>query len=289
MRPRIIIIDLDGTLLDPAGAVPEAHQAAVSMAREQGLEIVVATGRNWTESRPALAAIEADGVMIAAGGAMLCDARSGDTLHRSALPADLVRSVTDCLLRHGHLVHLLQDHSEAGLDYVMVGSSPPDPATAWWLDAHDVSVEWIDEPGARAFEHTVRVGTVGDEASLQSAVLELEASHGDRVMLQHWPAVVESKATGQPVHLLEVFNAGVDKWTMVEHLLGQRSITPAEVVAIGDGLNDVRMIGEAGRGIAMGQGDSRVHAVSDHVVGCNSSGGVAEAIELTLSFLVGNG
>ncbi len=289
MNPRMIVIDLDGTLLDPGGMVPEAHRSAISRARDNGLEVVVATGRNWSESRPALAAIEADGVMIGAGGAMLCDARSGGTLLRSALPSELVRSITDCLLRHGHLVHLLQDHSHEGRDYIMVGTKDPDPATTWWLEAHDVSVERIDEPGPRAFEHTVRVGTVGDEESLQAAVVELEESMGSEVMLQHWPAVVESRATGQPVHLLEVFNAGVDKWTMVEHLLQQRSITPAEVVAIGDGLNDVRMIGEAGHGIAMAQGDPRVHAVADHVVGCNSSGGVAEAIDLALSFLVEDG
>ena len=106
----MIVIDLDGTLLDPAGRVPPAHRQAVQRARAAGLEIVVATGRNWPESREALRAIDCDGVMIAAGGALLCSAKGGETLSRRVLPASIVRSLTDCLLRHGHLAHLLQDH-----------------------------------------------------------------------------------------------------------------------------------------------------------------------------------
>ena len=289
MRPRLIVIDLDGTLLDPEGTVPDVNRSAVHRARSEGIDVIVATGRNWAESRPALEAIGADGVMIGAGGAMLCDAASGRTIRRSALSPELVGTITDCLMRHGHLVHLLQDHHAAGLDYIMVGTKEPEPATSWWIRKHQVSVRFIDEPDPDALEHTVRVGTVGSEASLRPAVEELEATVGKEMMLQHWPAVIESAATGMPVHLLEVFNAGVDKWMMIEHLLSERSIDPAEVVTIGDGLNDVRMVERAGHGIAMGQGDPRVHAVADHVVAGNDGGGVAEAIDLALGMLEGGG
>ena len=84
MIPRMIVIDLDGTLLDPHGRVPESHRVAVERARAQGVEVIVATGRNWTESRHALEEIGAEGVMIGAGGAILSGATDGRTLDRSS-------------------------------------------------------------------------------------------------------------------------------------------------------------------------------------------------------------
>lgn len=281
----MIVIDLDGTLLDPAGQVPPAHRQAVHRARAAGLEIVVATGRNWPESREALQAIGSDGVMIAAGGAMLCTAAGGETLSRRVLPESIVRSLTDCLLRHGHLAHLLQDHDRSDVDYIMVGDREPDPATSWWLRAHDLRVRQVTELGDQNLEHTVRVGTVGTETTLLPAIESLRSDLGDSIHLQHWPAVVESQATGQPVHLLEVFCPGVDKWTMIQTILEQRSIEAAQVIAIGDGLNDIGMVREAGQGIAMGQADPRVREVADHIVGCNATQGVAEAIDRVLARL----
>ena len=282
MIPRMIVIDLDGTLLDPDGRVPESHRLAVHRAREQGAEVIVATGRNWTESRLILREIGAEGVMIGAGGAILSDARDGRTLDRETIPSELVRALTGCLLRHGHLAHLLQDHAASGVDYLMVGTSKPDPATAWWLDRHDVAVEHLPVLSEESLEHTIRVGTVAGPDVMTAVVSEMEAEFGDLVCLQHWPAVVESAAIARATHLLEVFNVGVDKWSMIEKLMSSRSIGPESVVAIGDGLNDVTMVRSAGRGIAMGQADSRVRAVADHVVACNATGGCAEAIDSVL-------
>ena len=72
---------------------------------------------------------------------------------------------------------------------------------------------------------------------------------------------------------------------MIQTILEDRSIEASQVVAIGDGLNDIAMVREAGQGIAMGQSDPRVRAVADHVVGCNASDGVAEAVDLVLAQL----
>lgn len=282
MNPRMIVIDLDGTLLDPHGKVPEPHRLAVRQARSEGIEIVIATGRNWSESRHALHEIGADGVMIGAGGAILTGATDGRTLDRCTIPGELVRAITECLLRHGHLAHLLQDTDASGIDYLMVGESTPDPATSWWIERHDLMVERVPVLSTELLEHTIRVGTVASSDVLEGAVAELERELGDGVLLQHWPAVVESEVVGRTTHLLEVFNVGVDKWTMLEKLLSRRSIDPENVVAIGDGLNDIAMVRCAGRGIAMGQADPRVQAVADHVVSCNATGGLAEAIRSVL-------
>ena len=200
MKPRLIVIDLDGTLLDRAGRVPDAHREAIGEARKHGLEVVIATGRNWAESFDALRSIDDDGVMICAGGAMLCGSRLGEVVRVRTLPADRVGDMAERIVSHGHLAHLLQDHGRSDVDYIMVGRSEPDPATTWWLREHDVRTRFVDDLDGIDLSTTMRVGTVGTSSTLHAAVDEVRSAWGEEITLQHWPAVVESAATGTTTH-----------------------------------------------------------------------------------------
>jgi HAD superfamily hydrolase (TIGR01484 family) len=281
MSTRLLAIDLDGTLLTRDG-VSRKDREAIERARAAGIEIVVATGRAWSESLEALRAINARGVMIAAGGAILHDAESGRTLERSIVYPEVIESVTRSLRRHGHVVHLLQDAPRAGCDYWMIGSDPVSEATRWWFERHGVDARWVETVDqVDSLENTVRVGTTALGSELAHVVAEIQEDLGDRVMLQSWSAVVESEISGGSVHLLEAFDPTVDKWTMLSSLAHRRGIPIDAVAAIGDGLNDVGMIRGAGIGIAMEGSDERVVAVSNRRTGPLGSG-VGDAINRIL-------
>lgn len=279
--PRLIAIDLDGTLLTRRG-VSDHDRGAILRARKAGVEVVVATGRAWLESREALEVIGDDGVMIGAGGALLHEASSGRTIDRSTVHPEVVTAIAASLRDHGHVVHLLQDRTACGFDYWMVGWDRLHEATRWWFDRHDVVARWAGRfDQVDDLSHTVRVGTTASGADLEAIAEELRRDLGERVMLQSWPAVVESEATGETIHLLEAFDPTVDKWTMLARLAADRGIAREDVVAIGDGLNDVAMIREAGVGIAMGGADPRVRAVADAETGPPGRG-VGDAIHALL-------
>ena len=70
-RYRMIVIDLDGTLLSPSGQVTPRVRAAVHRALGAGLLICFATGRNWTESRDVLEALNYYPTAVFVGGAMV--------------------------------------------------------------------------------------------------------------------------------------------------------------------------------------------------------------------------
>ena len=180
MTPRLIAIDLDGTLLGPEG-VSSHDQEAVRMARKAGIEVIVATGRAWLESQDALAAIGPESVMIGAGGALLHDAADGRTLDRAVVHPDVLVKVASSLLSHGHVVHLLQDPEAAGFDYWMVGWSPLHEATRWWFEKHRVRARWVaglDQ--IESFDHTVRIGTTSAGEHLEPIAIRRTLRHPTR-------------------------------------------------------------------------------------------------------------
>lgn len=282
-RPRLLVVDLDGTLLNRAGVVSPGNIDAVRRARAAGIEVVVATGRSWLESRAALAAIDHDGVFIGAGGAVLHESRTGRILQRRTVDVDLVESIAESIMRHGHLAHMLQDPNETGADYVLVGDAALDAASEWWFRVHPLEVRrYPTVAAARPIGATIRVGTVAVGAELSEVARFLRAELGERIMLQHWPALTEHEVTGSATHLLECFAPETNKWTMTQTICAARGIRPQEVAAVGDGLNDLALIGNAGFGIAMANADDRVTQVAKARVGHHDADGFAEAVELLL-------
>lgn len=248
------------------------------------MQVIIATGRALSESRPALSAIQHKGLVVAAGGSLLCDAASGCTLDRRVLAPDVVMEVAGSLIDAGHKVLILKDAHATGYDYLAVGDGEFDPASTWWFNSLGVEVRHIES--LREDSHpsdTVRTAAVACDAKLGPIATRLKETVGDRCCLHHWPAVTESLATGSSTHLLEVFTSNVNKWTMIQSLCEDRAIDPRRVAAIGDGLNDVELVQNAGLGIAMGNSIPMVLEGAKQVTDDQDRDGVAMAIARILT------
>ena len=280
MRPSLIVTDLDGTLLDPGGALSTGNQMAVRELAAHGIPFILATGRTYYECNFVLGSIPSCRRMIGAAGALLTDASNGQTLAREVLPQQLVRRVTESILAEGHLVQLLQDPSCVEHHYFLVGDGPLHPTMHWWLDLHELTSHRASTLEGLDLSHTARIGVVGGPSELEGLTARIEAAFGEELVIRHWQAVSETE--DQPTYLLELFNRGVDKWGMIEQVVATEGLDPQGVVTIGDGLNDIEMLRNAPRGIAMGQADRSVQAVADEVVASNREDGFAEAIRALL-------
>ena len=284
MRYKLLVTDLDGTLLNRQGRVSDANLAAIRRLQDAGIEVIPATGRAFRECGHILDFINHTGHAITAGGSLVHDARDGSVVIRRALAAAHVRTIVEILAEHDHLAQLLQDHTQTGIDYVMVGEQPFDPATAWWFDHLPVTYRRVttvaehDDDG-----HTVRAGTIAQGSALVAVVAAIKRALSDAVVVQHWSALTAEMATGAPTHLLEAFDRNVNKWTAIETLCAQYNIDPAQTVAIGDGLNDLEMVTHAGLGIAMENADPRIAAVAGAHTGHHDRDGFAAAADMVLA------
>ncbi len=287
MRYRLLVTDLDGTLLDRRGRVSQRNRDAIARARREGLEVVAATGRSWMEARESVQSAGIDGLCIAVGGASLHGARDGAVLHTVDLCPEAARACAQTIHDFGHVAHIFRDAERAGHDYLLVGSHNLHAVSDWWFKAFPVSVEriacpsmWCRDTHAHA---VLRAGTVASSTELPGLVDALRARLGDTVSLQHWGAVTQDMSIGSDTHVLEIFAAGVDKWTMVEHVCRTRGIDPSHVATVGDGMNDVGMLAAATLGIAMSNAHEAASSVATARAGHHDEDGFAEAVELVLA------
>jgi len=274
---RMIAIDLDGTLLGPDGSVSERTRDAVRRALSAGLLVCFATGRNWTESRTALDAVEHYGTAVFVGGAMVIDTGKQITLHRTKMQPELAAEVCGVLESWGHAVLALQDTGEAGVDYLVTADLPLNRETEQWMRRTSALVQRVTTLGGYAHEHTIRIGICADPAEVQKVKAALLDRFGERILCQN--LLVPSAG----VEVLEIFDPAVNKWEGVLHVARHHGIDPDQIVAIGDDVNDVPMIAGAGLGVAMGNAKPAVRDVAKRVIGANHEEGLAAFLEEILA------
>jgi Cof subfamily protein (haloacid dehalogenase superfamily) len=274
---RMIAIDLDGTLLSPDGSVSPRNKAAVRRALQAGLLICFATGRNWTESVTVLDAVEHYSTAVFVGGAMVIDTKAGKTLHRQGVNPQLAREVCRALESLGHAALVLQDTGSAGVDYLVQKGAVLNDATSQWMVATSAQVHEVDDLSSFPHEHTIRVGICAGHDETGRVRDVLKAQFGDRVLCQSLYVPTYS------VEVLEVFDPAVNKWQGILHVAETHGVQPGQIVAIGDDINDLPMIQNAGLGVAMGNARPEVLAAAKRVIKTNSEDGLAEFLEELVS------
>jgi hydroxymethylpyrimidine pyrophosphatase-like HAD family hydrolase len=273
LGPRLIAIDLDGTLLTPAGEVSARSVKAVRAVVAAGYRVCFATGRNWTESRAVVEAVDHHGPAVFVGGAVVVDTRDGRVLHHAFMHPSLAADVCRFFERRGQAAMALQDTAVTGVDYLITDGVPIGPALQLWMDLTRAAYRRVPDLAGHAHQHTIRVSVVNDPAATASLSAGLAAEFGSRIVF-HTVAV-----PSHGVDVLEVFDPTVNKWQGLLRVAAELGVDPADTIAIGDDVNDIPMLRGAGLGVAMGNARPDVKAAAKRVIGPNADDGLAAFLE----------
>lgn len=296
-RYDLIAIDLDGTLLDARHRISADNLRAIERARQAGYLVTICTGRGWVECREYARQIRQSEPAIVAGGAIVTCSQTERTLHRFPIDHTLVADLSRCMIDHGHAVLVLKDPDATGSapgarghDYLVVsprGEEGIDPVSRWWFRQMNVnirvvpSLEHDDHP-----EHTVRVGICGPRSETSRAADEIRERFGGSVQFHHFGAVVPDAAPGDPggqVLIFEAFEKTVNKWTAIQWLARRHGLSESRVVAIGNDINDIAMLENAGLSVAVANAIPEALAAADRTTRSNEQAGVAHAIDQILA------
>ena len=279
LRYKLIAIDLDGTLLDSQSQVPERNRRAIAMARERGVMVVICTGRGIRSTRPILEHLQLDtrAPVIFRNGSIVRSELHGVTWYRRSFLGDEVKPLLRRMLAAGiHPVVCVDEYPHE--DFYLMDKTLTIPVERDFYYKFHGAIREVPDLLAVAYPEVSVVGARGDTALL----------HGLQAAVQQDPALnVSSHVIALPsgVSYFEGHQSGTSKWAGLEYLLWHFGWQPADVLAIGDAMNDVQMIRSAGYGVAMANSDPACHAAAKEIAPPNDDCGVAYIIEKHL----GNG
>ncbi|MEQ7849103.1 HAD family hydrolase [Nocardioides kribbensis] len=264
-RPRLVALDIDGTLLrwvDGGGAaheeMSEAVREAVQAARDGGAHIVLSSGRSphsMTEVADQLGLGSRDEPVwvVASNGAVVFRYPPLDVVLEETF--DARAAVAAVLAEHPDAIVAVE---ERGVGYRLNKPFPEGELTGEMIlaDVEDI----VAEPVSRVI--------IRDPAATADDFVALAA----RLGLQGTDYVVGWTAW------LDLAAAGVSKASGLDHVAAELGVTADDALAIGDGRNDLEMLAWARRGVAMGQAVPEVHAVADATTASVDDDGAAVEI-----------
>jgi Cof subfamily protein (haloacid dehalogenase superfamily) len=261
---RAVVLDVDGTLLDPAHRITPAMTAAIERARAAGLHVLLASGRSATSMLGVLAELGLDGPAVAFNGALTFRVRDGELVPLAETPLALDAAAETYALAR-----------ERGIE---VGWFTRE---GWRAAARGPG---IAEEQALTGEPPLVDPSLPDGApaplKLMCIVPGLDEAPALHALREALPATARGLFSHQ--RYLEVTAPGIDKARGLEVACAALGIVPSELAAIGDAENDIGMLRWAGVGIAMGNATPLVMAAADRVTGTNAAGGAAAAIDALL-------
>ncbi|CAM0882803.1 unnamed protein product [Alopecurus aequalis] len=271
-RPKFkyIFCDMDGTLLNSKSQVTARNAEALKEARSRGVNIVIATGKTRPAVIDALNMVDLSGrtgiVSESSPGiflqGLMVYGLGGKQLYKRTLDQEVCREAFLYSLEHKvPLVGFSQDRCFSMFEDPLVDS------------LHDV----YHEPKAEIMSSIDQLlGT----AEIQKLVF-IGTSEGVASTLRpYWTNAVEERVgivQAQP-DMLELVPPATSKGSGVKILLDHLCISPDEIMAIGDGENDIEMLQLASLGVALANGAEKTKAVANVIGATNDEDGVAQAI-----------
>lgn len=272
MRYRLLALDVDGTLLDPAGELRSTVREAVSAVQQRGLRVILCTGRRFRTTLPLAQALQLDGPLVVHNGALVKDATSGQTLQCQYMSAEMYGRA-QLLLRQLSTPMAYIDAFHENVDIITEPMERAHPFQREYLQDNLTHCRIVDAIATPPAHGVALMSIMADGASLRTLYPVVEQTLGSQGRVHF---LLNKNYQG---YILEVLQAGVSKWQGLQYIAAQEGVAPAEIIAVGDDHNDLDMIRHAGLGIAMGNAIAEVQAAADVVTGTNAEDGLVQALE----------
>ncbi|MFZ0661832.1 MAG: HAD-IIB family hydrolase [Acidobacteriaceae bacterium] len=247
--PKLIAIDIDGTLLPSAGTAISARNCrALREAEFAGLQLVIATGRRQAYATPLIepVGLRPDTVMITSNGTVT-RTLGGKPIDRFLLPVETARELCPVLRRFGGTTVFTFDREGPGElvseSLQQLGARVPE-----WIQANRL---WISEvsPLGHAFdsgEAPVQGMVCGTLSDMRKAEEWLEARDISTKIEIH-----RTEYAARDLAILDILPPGCSKGVALGRLAESEGIAPADLMAIGDNFNDLEMLEYVGQPVVM--------------------------------------
>lgn len=278
-KPKLLAMDLDGTLFNEDSTVSEKNREAISDAQKAGVEIAISTGRpyiglplSYMEEAQIRYAITTNGAAVyryEGNGQRTC-------LFSQCMSREKIAEILPFLL--GKRMHF---------DVFIDGDGFSDQRCRRYIDdlPMPLSLRNYIRDSRNVVEDIIAVTTLSSR-NVQKITMNFprdEQEGARREVLEFFSADPYFRVVSGGFSNLELTRQDVSKAAALEKLAEHLGFSLSDTMAIGDSGNDLDMIRAAGTGVAMGNGEEATRAAADYVTLSNREDGVAAVIRLFLS------
>lgn len=267
MKYRMLVMDMDGTLLNNNKEVSERNRTALKKAAELGVRLVVSTGRIFTSARVYASLIGAAAPIIASNGAYIREKERNEVIYEKNMDRDVLYSLIEIIERYGFNPHLFTYDTiytkkliNFSMNYYNWNESLP--------ENERVKIKLVD-----SYDEAVKNGRIL-KVTLAADNTELLRKLRDELNTRFDLSIMSSALNN-----LEIMSSGISKGNAVKMLADYYGFNSDEIICIGDNENDISMIKFAGLGVAMGNATDDLKSAADYVTDTNENDGVADVIE----------
>ncbi|MCE4049108.1 MULTISPECIES: Cof-type HAD-IIB family hydrolase [Bacillaceae] len=266
---KIIFMDIDGTLVNDHGIIPDSAKQAVRQARENGHLVFICTGRSKAELFPEILEVGFDGIIGAAGGYIEIDE---EVLLHERVSTEDVEHLVAYFDEHGIDYYL---ESNGGLfasknckahirkiidNFLMENPHAREEVEKGLQPFHDCLIE-----GENPIRDDInKISFLGSDVPISEISREFEAKF--TVISSTVPIFGENSG--------ELSVPGIHKATAIEILINHLKIDKQNTFAYGDGLNDLEMLEYVQYGIAMGNAKEPVKLAADDITDTHDEHGI---------------
>lgn len=261
---KAIALDIDGTLTNAKKEVTPRTKKAVNQAMEAEKVVIVASGRPTAGIRgisETLKLEEKGGYILAFNGARIMNCKTGEVIYQNVLPREMIPVLyKEALEHHVSIITYEGDDVICGCNH--------DKYVDIEAKINNIKVNDVDNFDQYVTFDVNKCLMTGEPEKLATLEKEMQEKYGDRLSIYR----------SEPF-FLEFMPLNVDKANSLSHLLEHLGLKREELIAIGDGFNDLSMIKYAGLGVAMSNAQEVVKEHADKVTKSNEEDGVAHIIE----------
>lgn len=265
MKYKLLVLDVDGTLLNDEREISKRTLAALLKVQQMGVRIVLASGRPTYGLMPLAKTLELGnygGVVLSYNGCQIIKAQNGEILFERRINPEMLPYLEKKARKNGFAIFTYHDDT-------LITDSPDNEYIKNEALLNNLKIIREDEFSTAIDFAPCKCMLVSDK---EKALIGLE---------QHWEKRLAGTldAFRSEPYFLEVVPCGVNKANTLGALLEHLGVTREEVIAVGDGVCDVTMLQLAGMGVAMGHSQDSVKVCADYVTASNEEDGVALAVE----------
>lgn len=267
---KMIGFDLDGTLLTSDKRISDRTRKAMEEAISQGIVLVPSTGRSLSGVPEELLEFPGIRYVVTANGARVLDIVEGKIMTEDLLPKDKCGQILTIFEKYDTYREIYYD-----------GTGYADREKIENIERYqeDTAMQKYFRETRRPVESTREYYNMEERGMDKIQALFANAKEKDNAWKEILETVQDVEVTGALSNNIEVNAMGIHKGNALLNLGNLLHISREEIMAFGDGKNDMKMLESVGVGVAMANSVPEVLAVADFVAPSNDDDGVAEVIE----------